>query len=125
MLHKEFWGLVFMAFVVWVLIAGNPSARIENVCRPVGWTGNVTTSLSALVLPDQQLKIQGWFNKLEYGCRYTVWRLFYQDDYNAWLQKQKDLALQKSANGEAEKKSGAASESASVEKSEKGEEKSQ
>jgi hypothetical protein len=89
MLHKEFWGLLFLAFVGWVLVAGNPTTRIENVCRPIGWTGNVTTSLAALVLPDQQVKVQSWFNKLEYGCRYTVWRLFYQDAYNEWVQTQK------------------------------------
>jgi len=89
MLHKEFWGLMFLAFVGWVLVAGNPTTRIENGCRPIGWTGNVTTSLAALVLPDQQVKVQNWFNKLEYGCRYTVWRLIYQEAYNEWVQAQK------------------------------------
>lgn len=85
MLHKEFWGLLFLAFVAWILIATTPTRRIENACAPVGWGGNVITSLSALVLPKQQGTIQGWFDKLEYGCRYTTWRLFYQDEYNAWL----------------------------------------
>lgn len=85
MLHKEFWGLLFLAFVAWILIATTPARRIENACAPVGWGGNVITSLSALVLPKQQGTIQGWFDKLEYGCRYTTWRLFYQDEYNAWL----------------------------------------
>lgn len=89
MLHKEFWGLVFLSFVVWVVVlAGTPTKRIERVCRPIGWGGNVVTSLAALVLPSQQKNVQGWFDKLEYGCRYTTWRLFYQDEYNAWLAKQ-------------------------------------
>lgn len=85
MLHKEFWGLLFLAFVAWILIASTPSKRIENACAPVGWGGNVVTSLSALVLPNQQATLQRWFDKLEYGCRYTTWRLFYQDEYNAWV----------------------------------------
>lgn len=84
MLHKEFWGLLFLGFVVWFMAAATPSGRIENACRPVGWTGNVVVSLSALVLPAQQQKVQGWFDKLEYGCRYMAWRLFYQDAYNQW-----------------------------------------
>lgn len=84
MLHKEFWGLLFLGFVFWVLAAATPTARIENVCRPLGWGGNVIVSLSALVLPAQQTTIQGAFDKFEYGCRYTVWRLFYQEDYNKW-----------------------------------------
>ena len=25
---------------------------------------------------------------LDYGCQYTVWRVFYQDDYNAWMAQQ-------------------------------------
>lgn len=84
MLHKEFWGLLFLGFVFWIVIATSPLQRIENGCRPVGWVGNVTTSLSALVLPQQQARVKGWFEKLEYGCQYTFWRLFYEDDYNKW-----------------------------------------
>lgn len=88
MLHKEFWGLTFLAFVVWVFVASTPTDRIENGCRPVGWAGNVVTSLTALVLPDQQRRVEKWFDKLEYGCRYMTWRLFYQEKYNAWLAQQ-------------------------------------
>jgi hypothetical protein len=85
MLHKEFWGLLFLGFVFWIIAASSPQARIENGCRPVGWSGNVVTSLSALVLPAQQATVQSWFDKLEYGCRYLVWRLFYQEAYNTWV----------------------------------------
>lgn len=88
MLHKEFWGLLFLGFVFWIVIATSPTNRIERVCTPIGWGGNVVTSLSALVLPKQQGTIQGWFDKLEYGCRYMTWRLFYQDDYNEWLKNE-------------------------------------
>jgi len=88
MLHIEFWGLLFLGFVFWVVLAANPSQRIENFCRPVGWTGNIVTSLSALVLADHEQKIQRWFGKLEYGCQYTTWRLFYQEAYNKYLEQQ-------------------------------------
>lgn len=98
MLHKEFWGLVFLAFVVWVFVAGNPQQRIEHACRPVGWSGNVVTSLSALVLPQHQQKVQGWFDGVEYGCRYTTWRLFYQDEYNKYMEAQKAAAAKAPAS---------------------------
>jgi hypothetical protein len=88
MLHKEFWGLLLLAFVAWVFIAATPQQRIENVCRPVGWGGNATTSLTALTLPAHQQSVQRWFDKFEYGCRFTVWRLFFQDAYNKWLEAQ-------------------------------------
>ena len=84
MLHKEFWGLIFLGFVFWIIAAASPQQRIENACRPVGWSGNVVTSLSALVLPAQQKTVESGFDKIEYGCRYTVWRLFYQEAYNQW-----------------------------------------
>lgn len=84
MLHKEFWGLVFLAFVVWIFASSSPNTRLERGCKPVGWTGNVIVSLSALVLPDQQKPVQRWFDRVEYGCQYTVWRLFFQDEYNEW-----------------------------------------
>ena len=88
MLHKEFWGLVFLAFVVWIFMASTPPKRIEHFCAPVTWTGNVATSGTALVLPDQQTTVQKWFDKGEYGCEYVTWRLFYQAEYNAWMQSQ-------------------------------------
>lgn len=93
MLHKEFWGLLFLAFVVWIFMAGDGSLRINRACRPVGWTGNVVVSLTALVLPSQQASVKAWSDKVEYGCRYSAWRLFYQDDYNKYLEQQKAAEL--------------------------------
>lgn len=92
MLHKEFWGMLFLAFVAWVFLSGTPDDRIKSACRPVGWTGNVVVSVSALVLPDQQTRVQGYFNNFEYGCRFLTWRLFYQEAYNNWLASQKGTA---------------------------------
>lgn len=89
MIHKEFWGILFLIFVGWIFIPGQPDTRIAHACRPVGWSGNVVTSLASLVLPAQQARTQHWFDKFEYGCQYTVWRLIYQDEYNTWLAKQK------------------------------------
>lgn len=88
MIHKEFFGLLFLGFVAWIFMAGTPKDRIENACAPVAWVGNGTTSLASLVLPNEQVKVQGWFDSVEYGCRYVTWRLFYQKAYNQWLSSQ-------------------------------------
>jgi hypothetical protein len=37
-----------------------------------------------MVTPSSQTTVQKWFDRLEYGCRYTTWRLFYQRDFNEW-----------------------------------------
>lgn len=95
MLHKEFWGLIFLAFVAWVFVASTPQERIANACRPIGWAGNVVVSVSALVLPSQQATVQGYSNKVEYGCQYLTWRLFYQERYNAWNAQQQTSRTQK------------------------------
>lgn len=87
MIHKEFFGLLFLGFVAWIFMA-TPAQRLQNACAPVGWVGNGTTSLASLVLPAQQEKVQGWFDKVEYGCEYVAWRLFYQKAYNQWMASQ-------------------------------------
>lgn len=94
MLHKEFWGLLFLAFVAWIILATTPTKRIEHACRPIHWVGNVITSGAALAVPTQQQTIQRWFDKLEYGCQYTTWRLFYQEEYNAWLASEEKKAAE-------------------------------
>lgn len=89
MLYKEFFGLLFLGFVGWVLLAGSGGGRIDRFCGPVGWSGNVVVSVSALATgPAGQKKVQDVFNRAEYGCRYVTWRLFYQKDYNKWQAEQ-------------------------------------
>ncbi len=87
MLHKEIWGLTILAFILWIFLGAAPQ-RIERTCAPIGWMGNVTVSLAALVTPNYQKPVQRWFDKFTYGCQYTVWRLFYQDDYLKFVESQ-------------------------------------
>lgn len=118
MLTKEFWGILFIVFVGWVLIAGQPTKRIDRVCAPVEWTGNLSTSLAALVVPQYQMNLKQWFDKMDYGCEYLVWRLLYQDDWNKFqaaqaAQKGKKPDAQQAA---AEPKQPAASEAVAAPK---------
>jgi len=87
MLHKEFWGLLFLAFVGWIFLSSDGLTRIYRTCRPVGWAGNVAVSVTAFVVPNQQLNVKHWMDKVDYGCQYTAWRLIYQDDYARYIQQ--------------------------------------
>ena len=110
MLHKEFWGLVFLGFVVWIFMAVDGSARIERGCRPVGWAGNVAVSLTALVLPKEQNAVKKGADKAEYSCRYATWRLFYQADYNRAIAERIETATRK-AGSESDARAGTGKES--------------
>lgn len=97
MLTKEFWGLLFLGFVAWIFISATPGERIDKACRPIAWGGNVVTSVAAMATPSSQTTVQKWFDSLEYGCRYTTWRLFYQRDFNEWRAAQQRQTQQNDA----------------------------
>lgn len=107
MLHKEFWGLLFLAFVVWVFIASDGSERINRVCKPIGWSGNLVVSLASLAAPDHAPAGQKWFDKFEYGCRYMTWRVIYQDEYNKYIAAQNGASAPAAASGASAVASGA------------------
>jgi hypothetical protein len=91
MLHKEIFGLAILGFIVWAFATSSSNERIERVCKPVAWGGNIATSVAALTTAKYQENVNNLFGKVNYGCQYTVWRLFYQKEYNAY---QEQLQLQ-------------------------------
>lgn len=115
MLHKEFWGLMFLFFVGWIFLGSSGGDRIERGCQPIGWSGNVITSMSALAVPSQQVRIAGWFDKFEYGCQYMSWRMFYEDEYQAHLEQRKRAAAARESGATAEPAAEAAPASAGAE----------
>ncbi|MHB1666138.1 hypothetical protein [Thiomonas sp.] len=84
MLVKEIGGLLMLAFIVWIFLTPEPTVRIERACAPIGWGGNVATSLAALSTPKGQFYVQQGMDKMTYGCEYAIWRLFYQAQYNQY-----------------------------------------
>lgn len=74
-------GLPILVFVLWVFAAPVPQERIARVCEPVNWVGNLATSTTALSSANNTSTTARWSDKLNYSCRYMVWRLVYQDDY--------------------------------------------
>lgn len=75
-------GIPVVCFVFWVFTAPLPQTRIERVCQPIHWVGNVVTSTTALTTDNHTATSVRWSDKLNYSCQYMVWRLFYQEEYN-------------------------------------------
>ncbi|MBK3779937.1 hypothetical protein G3A43_06690 [Paraburkholderia aspalathi] len=76
-------GIPVLMFVWWVFTAPVPQQRIERVCEPINWVGNLGTSATALATDTHTGTAERWSSKLDYSCQYMIWRLFYQKDYNA------------------------------------------
>ncbi len=76
-------GIPLLLFVVWIFLAPTPSTRIERACEPINWVGNLATSTTALTKEDSTATAATWSAQLNYSCQYMIWRLFYQEDYNA------------------------------------------
>lgn len=83
-----FGALVSLFIGVWfisIFIVTSPKDRIEKTCAPVTWMGSVATSMSMLFNVDDKTlaKTKEMFANGTYGCSFTVWRLFYEDDWKA------------------------------------------
>ncbi len=71
--------LLFLLFG-WVIIASEPEERINRACAPVLWGGNVVTSITSMFSESAAYRVEDAVLDVHYGCRYTVWRLFYAED---------------------------------------------
>ncbi|MGC8519390.1 MAG: hypothetical protein ACP5P4_12850 [Steroidobacteraceae bacterium] len=91
--HELLWGSALVAFIAWVFLAPNPSVRISRVCRPISWASSGIVSLTALTAPKYETDAQEGGNRVVYGCEYSIWRLFYQKDYDAYLAAQRRRLL--------------------------------
>lgn len=80
----------FIVYLVWILIGGTPSERLERTCAPVRWTENLTLSITALTAAAYQDNVKGTFKNLDYSCQYMFWRMFYEDDYKEALAKEQN-----------------------------------
>lgn len=74
-------SILLVVFLGWVFIADGGMARIERICKPVQWVGTVAESATDLTIPQYSRKVDGWVDSLEFSCQYTVWRLFYEKEW--------------------------------------------
>lgn len=74
-------GVAILVWVAWIVLATNSEARIERTCQPVLWAGNIATSLTQLTFNEYQDSVQESFESADYACRFTVWRLLYEENW--------------------------------------------
>lgn len=77
----SFFSVFFLVFLVWTMLGKSNEQRIERVCKPFGWTGNVSVSLFSLVGSKAENRVHDTFDRVLYGCEYSVWRLVFENRY--------------------------------------------
>jgi hypothetical protein len=76
-------SMMFVFYVGWIMTSTDPHDRLSRACSPVDWMGNITLSLTAFVKPDGQASVDAFFKKTDYACQYSLWRLFYEEDWKS------------------------------------------
>lgn len=88
-IFTNIFGAIVSLFIgVWfigIFIVTSPADRMEKACAPVTWLGSIATSMSMLFNVDDKtiFKTREMFRSGAYGCKFTVWRLFYEDEWKA------------------------------------------
>lgn len=83
-------AIAFAIYLAWILIVPNPQERINRSCQPILWVGNVFESIGLLVNERYATSMKSTTDSMDYGCRYTVWRFFYEEDYLKAKEKERE-----------------------------------
>jgi len=75
------WSFAFVVYFVWVFMSTQGGERMTRACMPVSWIGNVTTSLTSVIVPGWEDESDVLFKKGVYTCEFALWRLFYEEEY--------------------------------------------
>lgn len=79
-----------IVFVLWVSFASDVYGKFDRACAPVDKFGNFMTSMVGLLFDSGAAEASDkWWERADYGCEYTLWRLFYEEDYQRELQQQR------------------------------------
>lgn len=95
-------GLAILGWVVSIAVVTSPHERLQKTCAPVTWTGKLGVSFAMLTADSETSArhVQNWFDGATYGCEYTVWRLFWEED---WKKEQARVAREEEALRESAK----------------------
>lgn len=96
-------GVAMAAWLLWIAVVTSPKERMERTCAPVVWTGKIGVSMAMLADTSEKSakSTADWFEGANYGCQYTLWRLFYEDE---WKKETARQAAEQEAINEAAKR---------------------
>jgi len=96
-------GVGILAWVLWAGVVTSAKERMERACAPVTWVGKIGVSFAMLAdSSEKSAKVTSdWFEGANYGCQFTLWRVFYEDD---WKKERARIAAEQAALEEAAKR---------------------
>jgi hypothetical protein len=76
----------FVACVAWfvaIFASTDPKVRMDRTCLPVEYSGRVGTSSMMLIKADWAAPTHEFFEGVNYGCKFVLWRMFYEESWNS------------------------------------------
>jgi hypothetical protein len=88
--NRNMWQPLSMAFfvacVAWfisIFASTDPQVRMERTCLPLEYGGRIGTSSMMLIKADWAGPTNEFFEGVNYGCKFVIWRMFYEDSWNS------------------------------------------
>ena len=85
-MFKPFALAFFVAFFVWIgsiVVSTDPQERLHRAATPIALLGKATVALAVQVDPDWATPTYNLFLKMEYGFKYMLWSVFYEDEWRS------------------------------------------
>jgi len=83
-MFKPFGLAFFIAFFVWVgsiMISTDPHERMHRAAMPIALIGKATVAVVVQVEPEWAAPTYNFFLHTEYGFKYMVWSVFYEEEW--------------------------------------------
>lgn len=74
--------IFFIAVMVWIggiFITSNPQTRIDRACLPATFADRVLVAVVQVIHEPYAMGAHEMMLAVEYGCKFTVWKTFYED----------------------------------------------
>ena len=78
---KPFSMIFFIMVMVWagsIFVSSDANTRIERSCAPISYIDKMVVAVVQLVHEPYALPTHELMLRLEHGCRFTVWKTFYE-----------------------------------------------
>lgn len=85
---KPFSLVFFILVMAWlgaIFVTSDPQKRIERTCSPVEYVDKAASSGMQLVDAAWGSSTHNFFVNAHYGCRFVVWRMFYEEEWQKSL----------------------------------------
>ena len=89
-MFKPFSLIFFVLVMVWmgsILITSDPQKRMDRACVPIEYADKGATAVMSLLGREWGEGTHKLFVKTHYGCRYVIWTMFYEEEWNRRAQQ--------------------------------------